>query len=170
MESVFLHIIWMRASSVTQSCPTLSDPRNYSPPGSSVHGIFQARILSWLTFPSPGDRPDPEIEPRSLALQADSLSSEASGNMDVQNKLLDSVGEGDGRMFRENSIETCMLSRVKQITSPGWMHETSARAWCNRKTQRELVEREVGGGMGMGNTCKSMADSCQCMTKPTKIL
>ena len=32
------------------------------------------------------------------------------------------------------------------------------------------VEREVGGGIGMGNTCKSMADSCQCMTKPTTIL
>ena len=29
---------------------------------------------------------------------------------------------------RENSIETCVLSRVKQITSPGWMHETSAQA------------------------------------------
>ena len=38
------------------------------------------------------------------------------------------------------------------------------------KTQRDLVEREVGGGIGMGNTCKSMADSCQCMTKPTTIL
>ena len=49
---------------------------------------------------------------------------------DVQNRLLDSVGEGKGGMFRENSIETCILSRVKQITSPGWMHETSARAWC----------------------------------------
>ena len=34
-------------------------------------------------------------------------------------KMLDSVGEGKGGMFRENSIETCILSRVKQITSPG---------------------------------------------------
>ena len=38
---------------------------------------------------------------------------------DVQNRLLDSVGEGKGGMFRENSIETCLLSIVKQITSPG---------------------------------------------------
>ena len=45
---------------------------------------------------------------------------------DIQNRLLDSVGEGEGGMFRENSIETCILLRVKQITSPGWMHETSA--------------------------------------------
>ena len=89
---------------------------------------------------------------------------------DVQNRLLDSVGEGEVGMFQEKNIETCILSRVKQITSPGWMHETSARAWCTGKTQRNRVEREVGGGIGMGNTCKSMADSCQCMTKTTTIL
>ena len=89
---------------------------------------------------------------------------------DVENRLLDSVGEGEGGMFPENSIETCMLSRVKEITSPGWMHETSARAWCTGKTQRDRVEREVGGGIGTGNTCISKADSCQCMTKTTTIL
>ena len=88
----------------------------------------------------------------------------------VQNRLLDSVGEGEGGMFLENSIETCILSMLKQITSPGWMHETSARAWCTGKTQMDRVEREVGGGLGTGNTCKSMADSCQCMTKTTTIL
>ena len=36
------------------------------------------------------------------------------------------LGEVEDGMFRENSIETCILSRVKQITSPGWMYETSA--------------------------------------------
>ena len=89
---------------------------------------------------------------------------------DVQNRLLDSVGEVEGGMFRENSIETCILSIVKQITSPGWMHETSARGWCTVKTKRNQVERELGWGIGMGNTCNSMADSCQCMAKPTTIL
>ena len=89
---------------------------------------------------------------------------------DVQNRLLDSVGEGEGGMFQENSIEPCILSMVKQTISPGWMHETSAQAWCTGKTQRDRVEREVGGEIGMRNTCKSMADSCQCMTKTTTIL
>ena len=89
---------------------------------------------------------------------------------DVQNRLLDSVGEGEGGMFQENSIETSILFRVKQITSPGWMHETSAQTWCTGKTQRDRVKREVGGGIRMGNTCKSMANSCQCMTKTTTIL
>ena len=89
---------------------------------------------------------------------------------DVQNRLLDSVGEGEGGIFQENSIETCIISRVKQITSPGWMHETSAQDWCTGKTHRDRVEGEVRGSIRMGNTCKSMVDSFQCMTKPTTIL
>ena len=36
---------------VTQSCPTLCDPMDGSPPGSSVHGILQARILEWVAIP-----------------------------------------------------------------------------------------------------------------------
>ena len=43
---------------------------------------------------------------------------------DVKNSLLDSVGEGEGGMIWENSIETFILSYVKQIASPGSMHET----------------------------------------------
>ena len=53
---------------------------------------------------------------------------------DAWNSLLDSVGEGEGGMFQENSIKICILSRVNQITSAGWMHETSARTWCTGKT------------------------------------
>ena len=89
---------------------------------------------------------------------------------DVQNRLLDSVGEGEGGMFQKNSIKTCILSMVKEITSSGWMHETSARTWCTGKTQRDQVERDVGGGIGMGNTCIYKADSCQCLAKTTTIL
>ena len=45
-------------------------------------------------------------------------------NTDIKNGFLDSVGEGKGRMTWENSTETCILSYVKQIASPGLMHET----------------------------------------------
>ena len=47
---------------------------------------------------------------------------------DVSNSLLDSVGEDEGGMIWENSIETCILSYVKQIASPGLMHEMVLRA------------------------------------------
>ena len=53
-------------SVVSDSC----DPMNYSPPVSSVHGVFQAGILEWLPFPLPGDLPDPGIEPVSLVSPA----------------------------------------------------------------------------------------------------
>ena len=49
-------------------------------------------------------------------------------------------------MFQENSIETCILSRVKQITSPGWMHETSALDLVHWEDLEGLGG--VGGGRG----------------------
>ena len=52
---------------VAQLCPTLCNPMDYT-----VHGILQARKLEWVAFPSPGDLPNPGIESRSPALQADS--------------------------------------------------------------------------------------------------
>ena len=57
---------------VTQSCLTLWDPVDCSPPGSSIHWILQARILEAI-IPFPWDLPDPRIESRSPTLQADSF-------------------------------------------------------------------------------------------------
>ena len=57
---------------VTQPCLTLCDPVDSSPPGSSVRGILQARILEWVAFLNPGDLPDPGIKPGFPAWQADS--------------------------------------------------------------------------------------------------
>ena len=54
-------------------------PMDCSLAGSSVHGIFQQEYWSVLPFPSPGDIPDPGMEPRSPALQADTLPSEPPG-------------------------------------------------------------------------------------------
>ena len=67
-------------SEVAQSCLTLCDHMDYSLPDSSVHGIF-FRQGNWsgLPFPSPGDLPNPGIEPGSPALQADALLSEPPG-------------------------------------------------------------------------------------------
>ena len=60
-----------------QLCPTLCDPRDWGPPGSSVHGILQARILECVAIPSSkGNLPDPGIKPGSPALQAEYLPSE----------------------------------------------------------------------------------------------
>ena len=84
---------------------------------------------------------------------------------DLCRRVLDSVGEGEGGMFQENRIETSILSRVSQITSPGWMHETSAQGWCTGTTQREGMGREEGGGFRMGNAGIPVADSFRYLAK-----
>ena len=61
---------------VAQLCLTLCYPVEYSPPGFSVYGIFQARILEWVGISFSRDLPNPGIQPRSPALQADGLTSE----------------------------------------------------------------------------------------------
>ena len=73
---------------------------------------------------------------------------------DVQNSLLDSVGEGKGAMIWENDIETCILLYMKWIASLGSMHETG----CSGQV--------VGGGFTMGSTRIPVAGSWQCMAKP----
>ena len=74
---------------VTQSCPTLCDPMDFSPPHTSLSIEF-ARQEYWsrFTFSSPEDLPDPGVEPGFPALQADSLLSELSGKPSVQFSLV----------------------------------------------------------------------------------
>ena len=62
------------------------------------------------------------------------------------NSLLDSVGEGKGRMIWENGIETYKLSYMKQITSPGLMHDTG----CSGLVHRDDPEGWDGEGGGRG--------------------
>ena len=76
---------------VVQLCLTLCYPMDCCLPGSSVHGILQARVLEWVVISSIGDLPDPGIEPRFPALQADSLPPEPSGKpimMDTCHKFV----------------------------------------------------------------------------------
>ena len=72
-----------KESEVTQSCMTLCNPMDCSLPGSFIHGIFQARVLEWVPFPSPGDLPNSGIKPRSPTLQAIALPSEPPGKPPV---------------------------------------------------------------------------------------
>ena len=68
----YIYMKWSGEVLVAQSCPTLQ-PCELYPPSSSVYGILQARILEWVTMYSPGELPDPGIEPGSPAFQADAF-------------------------------------------------------------------------------------------------
>ena len=96
---IYTHASWDRRAKrshlcgclVPKSCLTLWDPVDCSPPGSSVLGISWQENWSGLPFPTPGDLPDPGIEPGSPLLQADSLPSEPQGkpkNVGVGNLCL----------------------------------------------------------------------------------
>ena len=55
-------------SEVAQSCPTVSDPMDCSPPGSSIHGIFQARVLEWGAIAFSGSQTELSLNPGPLIL------------------------------------------------------------------------------------------------------
>ena len=77
---------------VTKSCPTLVTPWTIALPGSSVHGISQARLLGWVVISFSRGSLQPRIEPRSPALQADSLPAEPSGKPYIQSTSYEMPG------------------------------------------------------------------------------
>ena len=77
---------------------------------------------------------------------------------------MDSVGEGEGGMIWENNTETCILSYVKQMASPGPMHETECLGLVHWEHPEGWIGKGVVEGFRMGITCTLVADSCQFMT------
>ena len=74
--SLHLNYYMVCAKSLQLFCLTLCDPMDWSRPGSSIHGILQARILEWVAFPFSRDLPNPGIKPRSPTSQVDFMPSE----------------------------------------------------------------------------------------------
>ena len=77
---------------------------------------------------------------------------------DVNSRLLDYVGEGEGGMIWRNGMETCIISYKKRITSPGLIQDPWG--WCTEMTWRDGTGRDVGEGFRMGNTCTPVVNSC----------
>ena len=76
-----------------------------------VHGILQARILEWVPFAFPGDLPNLGIEPRSTALQADSLPAEPQGKL--LSRRFRSINLTEGRRLRELEDTTVKIASTK---------------------------------------------------------
>ena len=79
---------------------------------------------------------------------------------DVQNSLLDSVGEGEGGMIRENGIETCIISYKKRITSLGSMHDTGCLGLVHWDDPGGWDKEGGGRGAQDGEHVYTVADSC----------
>ena len=76
------------------------------------------------------------------------------------------MGESEGGMICEKGIETCIISYVKRIASPGSMHDTGSLGLVHWDDPEGWYGMEVGGGFRMGNTCITVADSFQYLAKP----
>ena len=79
---------------------------------------------------------------------------------------MDSVGEEEGGKIWENGIETCKISCMKRVASPGSMHDTGYLGLVHWDDPERCMGREEGGGFRMGNTCIPVADSFQYLAKP----
>ena len=74
--------------------------------------------------------------------------------------FLDSVGEGEGGMIWENGIETCIISYMKQIASPGSMQDTGSLGLVHWDDPEGWYGEGGGRGFRMRNMCTPVADSC----------
>ena len=101
-------------SEVAQLCLTPSDPMDCSPPGSSAHGILQARILEWVAMPSSRGSSHPEIEPKSPTLQVSYFTIWATREAIMRNTGLDEA-QVESRLPGEISITSDMA-----MTPPLW--------------------------------------------------
>ena len=79
---------------------------------------------------------------------------------------MDSVGEGEGGKIWENDIETCIISCMKRVASPGSMHKTGCSGAVHWDDPEGWDEEGGGRGFRMGNTCIPVADSFQYLPKP----
>ena len=107
---------------VIRLCLTLYNPLDCSPPGSSVHGILQARILKWVTIPFSRGSSDPGIEPRSPILQADSLPSEPPGETQGPHEWDVMPGKQEGE---ESRWESC-----SHALSAPWFYAIDSACVC----------------------------------------
>ena len=89
---------------------------------------------------------------------------------DVENRLLDSVGEGGGWVIWENSTETCILPHAKQMTSAGLMHEAGHSKLVLWDSPEGWGGEGGGKGLQGGWHMDTVAGSCCCMAETTTIL
>ena len=98
---------------VAESCPTLSDPVDYSLPGSSIHGIFQARVLEWgaIAFSNTHTTINKIVNKNLLYSTGNSIQYSVMAYMGNESKRVDiciCIGEGDGTPLQYSCLENPM--------------------------------------------------------------
>ena len=131
---------------VPRSCPTLCGPHDCSPPGSSVRGICQARILKWIVISSPGDLPDPRIKPVSPAFAGGFFTTEPPGKPELYiNKYPHFFSIFSYRSFTEYWVELLgPCSRSLLVTTATHTHTHTVLGNSLRKNLNEHFDQPHG--------------------------
>ena len=109
-------------SEVAQLCLTLCDPMDYSLSGSSVHGIFQGRVLEWVAISFSRASSYPGIKPRSPTLWADALSSKPPGKPRQPRQHI--------KKQRYHFVNKCLHNQSSGFSSSHvWMWQLKAECW-----------------------------------------
>ena len=169
----------------TRLCPTLCDPKDCSPPGSSVHGILQARIPEWgaVSFSRgsswPRDRTWVSCTAgRFFAVWAPGKPSESCGHWKEHSNAW--AGKGSLVLVRAGRVPASVRCSANSQVATSALFRTFhvLHTVCVRRGMKamprglcsQVLKLDSTPSPGMGNTCNSMADSCQCMTKTTTLL
>ena len=143
IHAFFFKHACMHVCSIALVMPDSLQPHRL--PGSSVLGILQERILEWVALASARGSFQ-LVTPETPAMKVDSLPTEPPGE-----PFISIIDINFSFKFRENSIETCILSYIKQIASPGSMHETGCsglvhwgdpEGWHGERSGREGQDGE----------------------------
>ena len=129
----------------------LCDPMDCSPPGSSVHGILQTRILEWLPFPSPGYLPDAGIKPWSPGLQADSLPPELSGKPLWYRWKRHSLERLNNLLRSDNKHQSQNLNQVWGKEKFQWRRWINAELQVDSTSEHEESDVRYQTGSGRNN-------------------
>ena len=135
---------------VTQSCLTLCVPVDCSLPSSSVHGILQEEYWRGLPFPSPGDLPNPGIEPKSPALWASLVVQLVKNLPAVQETEVQSLGQEDP-MEKEMATHSSIL--------PGEFHGQRSLEGYSPQGCKQLDTTEASKTHVSSSTSKMKQDS-----------
>ena len=115
-HSVFNLTLQRVCAKSLQWCLTLCDSLDYSPPGFSVHGILQARILEWLPRPPPGEFPNPGIKPLALMFPA------LAGGFFTTSTTCDRVALNRGLKSEEDHVQRHRDEKVCSVAEDGKIH------------------------------------------------
>ena len=111
---------WVHAQSL-QSCPHLCDPMDCSPPGSSIHGILQARLLKWVSMPSSRGTSQPRDQIWVSCIAGKFFTTEPLGKPLLTSPRLQLWGWGDGLLFYLSSSSPPFLESCFSWTGH-WIH------------------------------------------------